>query len=65
VREITGSRPVAERYAALSRAKVLEGFSRQAIFERTEKLLLSVAGREAPDAGHPAPSAAERHVARL
>jgi glycosyltransferase involved in cell wall biosynthesis len=65
VREITGSRPVAERYAALSRAKVLAGFSRQAIFERTEQLLLSVAGRQAPDTGHPAPSAAERHVARL
>jgi glycosyltransferase involved in cell wall biosynthesis len=48
VREITGQPDMAKLYARRSRERVEAGFSRQAIFEHTERLLLSVAGREAP-----------------
>ena len=59
VREITGQPETAARYARLSREKVLAGFSREAIFERTERLLCQVAGRAAPahePAARPSPA---------
>jgi glycosyltransferase involved in cell wall biosynthesis len=65
IREITGSPEVAGRYAELSRRKVREGFSRQAIFERTEQLLFSAAGREPHVPAPAASSGDERHVAAV
>lgn len=46
IREITGDAARAAHYAALSARKVREGFSREAIFTRTEALLAQAAGRE-------------------
>lgn len=51
IREITGDPQRAARYAGLSARKVREGFSREAIFTRTEALLAQAAGRELPGAG--------------
>ncbi|MBM3986163.1 MAG: glycosyltransferase family 4 protein [Planctomycetes bacterium] len=57
VREIAGRPEVAARYAQASRRKVVAGFSREAIFTRTEALLAGAAGREPPAAhGTPAPA---------
>ncbi len=57
VREIAGQPEVAARYAQASRLRVVAGFSREAIFARTEALLAQAVGRELPAAGA-APAAA-------
>jgi glycosyltransferase involved in cell wall biosynthesis len=53
IREMTGDPAAARRYADRSRAKVKAGFAREAIFERTERLLLQVAGLPVPATPEP------------
>jgi len=57
IREMTTDPAAARRYAERSRAKVQAGFAREAIFGRTERLLLEVAGLPAPAAQEPLPGA--------
>jgi glycosyltransferase involved in cell wall biosynthesis len=58
IREMTTDPVAARRYAERSAEKVRAGFAREAIFERTERLLLQSAGLAAPAAAEPAPGAA-------